>query len=812
MRVRTLLLLAGLPLAALAQPQPYGCHFHHGQTAPFVPLTQGQRAQIDETIARSEVHDILHYDIHLDVTDYAGQTIAGHTTITLKALQPDAEEIVFDLLQLTVDSVVGPDGPMEFTHDGEFLTVTLDPPLAVDEETSITVHYHGHPHKDPEWGGFIFAADYIYNLGIGISTIPPNFGKVWYPCFDSFVERATYTYHVKSADGRRLMGQGDFLGEVQLGGDTVVRSYAMPQPITTHLSAIAVGPYDTHSYVHNSAHGPVPVDLHAKPANLSAMVTRFADLPDAIDACEFWYGPHPFDRVGYVLTTQGALEIPTNIAYPQSMVSQTVDANRDLLAHELGHQWWGNMVTPHVHNHMWLKEGPAEYSGHLLVEWQDGPEAFRNTLKDNLLYILRQAHINDGGYQPLSPMPDPYIYGSHTYYKGAAVMHNLRGYLGDSLFRQATRTIQEQYAYTTMDADDFKDRLEAATGMDLDPFFDAWVFQPGYSVFEVRSWQATDNGGEWTVDLVLDQKLRGADSYHEQVPLDLTLIAPDGTTSEHRIMAGGESSTAQVQAPFQPVMVVLNRYQRLNQARLDHERTLIPGQTVNNVLLPHVDFRLSGVAVPDTTLLRIEHVWAAAGDVLGADVLAVSNTHYWNVDGLWPEGLHLTGRLQYFGNTPTHLDIELLNGDETGICLLHRPSPEHPWEVYDAQTVNAGSLTNGTGIIIIDELRKGQYAFGKTSLNVRVGELDVPEPTPLHVYPVPASDRITVACSVDDPATLVIDILQADGRIVRREVVPAAGAVHLPVDLNGVPPGHYLLRVDTRQGHRLGTARFQVVR
>ena len=58
---------------------------------------------------------------------------------------------------------------------------------------AIDVWYQGSPYQDPYWGGFYFVSDYIYNLGIGLTTIPPNFGKVWYPCFDNFVERATYT-------------------------------------------------------------------------------------------------------------------------------------------------------------------------------------------------------------------------------------------------------------------------------------------------------------------------------------------------------------------------------------------------------------------------------------------------------------------------------------------------------------------------------------------------------------------------------------------------------------------------------------------
>ncbi|MEO8588707.1 MAG: M1 family aminopeptidase, partial [Flavobacteriales bacterium] len=416
---------------AHAQPNPYGCHYfrNHGHTN--APLTAAERTQIDETIARSDTFDILHYDIAIDVTRYSAHTIFAATTVDYRALMPDQTYIRFDLLSLVVDSVTSPDGPLTFAYDGSFLRVDLPVAPVVGEEHALTVHYHGDPHRDPDWGGFYFESNYIYNLGIGLTTIPPNFGKVWYPCFDSFVERATYTYHVKSAGTYRLHGQGTFLGEEQLLGDTVIRSYELPQPITTHLSAIAVANYQDSVYIHTGANGDIPVTLTAKPANLAGMVSRFGDLGSAIDALEYWYGPYPYGRVGYVLTTDGALEIPTNVAYPDFMTTQSVSSNRGLFTHELGHHWWGDVVTPHIHNDMWLKEGPAEYSAHLIEEWIGGEAAFVKVVKDNQLYVLKQAHVDDGGFQPLSPMPDEYIYGTHTYYKGAAVVHNLRGYLGD---------------------------------------------------------------------------------------------------------------------------------------------------------------------------------------------------------------------------------------------------------------------------------------------------------------------------------------------------------------------------------------------
>ncbi|MFT3885797.1 MAG: M1 family aminopeptidase [Flavobacteriales bacterium] len=466
------LLLAGILLlpgaVAIAQPYQYGCHYFRQHPGPL-HVAAADRDLIDATIARSDTFDILHYDIALDVTDVAHGSLSAATTVTFAARLPGRTSITFDLLQLTVDSVRDASGPLAFDRDASFLTVRLPAAAEVGAPQDLTVYYHGTPYRDPNWGGFYFESGYIYNLGIGLTTIPPNFGKVWYPCFDSFVERATYTYHVKSAGTYRAHGQGDFLGEVQLGGDTVVRSFTMQQPIPTHLSAIAAADYQDVDFMHTGVNGDIPVRLTAKPARIAAMQARFADVGSAINACEHWYGPYGWGRVGYVLTTDGALEIPTNVAYPEFMVSQTLAVNRALLTHELGHHWWGDMVTPYTHHDMWLKEGVAEYSAHLVEEWIGGEAAFVKAVKNNQLHVLEQAHVKDGGFQPLSPMPDPYIYGIHTYNKGAAVVHNLRGYLGDELFRTAMQGVQQHHAYGTLTSEQFKDALEAETGVDLDP-------------------------------------------------------------------------------------------------------------------------------------------------------------------------------------------------------------------------------------------------------------------------------------------------------------------------------------------------------
>ncbi|MEO8069407.1 MAG: M1 family aminopeptidase [Flavobacteriales bacterium] len=797
--------------STVAQPYKYGCHYFRNQGDHRYLPTAMEKSQIDETIARSDTFDILHYDINMDVTDYANELIKASTTITYTPLMAGQDFIRFDLFSLTVDSVTDANGPMSYGYDGDFLRVDFLQQPQVGTNYQITVHYRGTPHRDPEWGGFYFEADYIYNLGIGLSTIPPNFGKVWYPCFDSFVERATYTYTVKSAGGRVAHCMGDMVNETLLGGDTVVRTFDFSLPIPTHLSAIAVAAYVDSNYTHTGAYGPVPVRLSAKSNQLNAMSAKLVDLGGAIDACEYWYGQHAFERVGYALTTDGALEIPTNIAYPQFMTGGTEAENRGLYSHELGHHWFGDAVAPRVHNDMWLKEGPAEYASHLFEEWLYGEDAFVKVVKDNQLFVLEQAHLQDGGFQALSPMPDAYIYGLHTYYKGAAVLHNLRGYLGDSLFRVGLHYVQEQLAFNDMTPQQFRDTLEAGTGADLHPFFDAWVFAPGFAAFVVDDMTAAQNGGQWNVDLLLRQKLRGTSAWHHQVPLDLTLVGANWQRQEFRVMADDEFSNVSVTADFEPVMAILNGHNRLNQARMDYEFT-IPANGSFPSVLPYTKFRLYDQNLVDTALFRVEHIWSGPdADNLGYGVDELSDTHYWTVDGIWPAGTELQGKLYYDATDATDLDFPVYGATEADAILVYRATASDPWELYPDLVASLGSLTDGIGNFTMNNLRKGQYAFARGSAVIGIADHEQPSGQ-LQVFPVPVNDMLTVRGQCATSATALFDVFDAAGRLVLRSTAKVSGGFEQRIAVADLPPGSFSIVARTANGEQLGTARFEVAR
>ena len=718
------------------------CHDQHAQASEraFLPANN---YDMGPSIARSDSFDVQHYELFLDLTSYSQQSMEALAVIDFQVLQGGGTRVWWDLSDLEVDSVLWNGASVPFHQWGDELHVDALSPMEEGDAVTLEIAYGGQPGDDPYWGGMYFAADLIYNLGIGLTSIPPNFGRVWYPCFDNFVERATYTYHLQTADGRRAHNQGHLVEELSLGGDTLLSTWALDHPIPTHLSAIAIGPYVDHDYIHSGAYGDIPVRLTSKAEDSNLMQSKFAELEFAIDACEFWWGPYAWERVGYVLTTDGALEIPTNIAYPRSMVEQGLFANGDLFAHELGHHWWGDVVAPTIHNHMWLKEGPAEYSSHLFVEWKDGHEAFVDLVKDNQQFVLEECHIQDEGFHPLSPMPDAEIYGRHTYYKGASVLHNLRAYMGDSLFRHAMQNVLAERFDSHMDVEDFEVLLADASGMNMTPFFDAQVLQPGFSTWVVDSTSTSPENGCFATTLYLHQKLRACSGFHENEPLDVTLWDAQWDTTLVHARVGGEFDeiTFWHETPIE--LLGLNADGRLNQGRLD--QTLAIHEPTGLTNLTWVDMRVGCDEIDDadSVLVRIEHHWAAPDQGPSASYVdQLSGNHFWVVDGTWddssPSAPILDARLTYVGNGENDLDFDLYGDTEEGGFLAWRPRAGAPWVQYPDYDWQAGSLANGTGVFKVSRLRKGQYAFAKGDVSVAVVESSQDEeglmafPNPCH--------------------------------------------------------------------------------
>jgi len=783
-----------------AQPRINGCHHGYQHASVIKPFASEKWKAM---MQRSDTFDIIDYQLDISVIDFSNQRIYARCEVKFTSKMNQIGMIPFDLLKFQIDSIKQQQTHLAFTYDSLTLNIQLLQNLQMGDTSSIQIWYQGRPTPDPSWGGFKFDGSYAYNLGIGLNSNPYNMGRSWFPCFDNFVERATMGINISSKLPKRGYAIGTFLGEQLIGLDTVIRSYRMNQPVTTYISHMAVSEYAQVDYVVNGLN----YQLVSKSADSSAMKNTFSTLPAAVDALSFWWGPYPWERVGYIITPQGAMEHPTSIAYPRSTaVGGNSTGHQDLMSHELGHCWWGDLVTLKEPNDMWIKEGNAEYSGHLFGEFQLGRQIFIDKVKTNFRDVLRTAHLDDGGFQPLSGIPYQYTYGTHTYYKGAAMIHNMRAYLGDSLFGLGQRSVLQAFPYSAINAAEYRDQLTLATGKDMTDFFDAWIYQPGYSAFEVNKVTIDSiQSNQFILDCVIEQKLRGTNILHKNVPIQISFYDTAWNKISFRELVNGKIDTIQITCPFRPVYWVVNEENLLNLAQLHHSLSIT--STLSNFTLPYADFVLNTNAVQAIQPYKFiaEHYWVAPDSIVNNPLGAqISNSHYWRVGGSFGRKLPGTMRFEYNAFSAPRLDADLVTVNEDSLILLYRPNPEVDWIKHPYYTkITLFNSFDGNGFIRVDSLYAGEYAFANGSLPMITSQDQIQkEEKSLEIsfFPNPVRSQLHLQFSQKIHTALRYQIFNLSGSLLLSGSVTTAEEV-AEIDLSNFENGVYLIHLSDDQGN-----------
>ena len=795
-----LFLLLVFPIITNAQPSKKRIASYHMQSQiPMRPLTAAEKEQMEMSEERSDSIDLLNYIIDLEVIDFASRHINGICTIEFELIEPSTAEMVLDLLQLSIDSIQINGTTVSYEYDGDLITIPFTEPLDPEATHTVSISYNGTPTVAASgFGGMAFEGGVAYNLGIGLGENPYNYGRSWFPCFDNFVERATFDLNIETADGRRAYCSGHFVEEVELPDGHIRRSYRIDLPLTTYLVGVAVSDYTVLESSHTGQYGTYPIELIAHSGDMGDVDESFQYLPEAIDCAEHWFGPYVWGRVGFVMTPVGAMEHSNNIAYPLSVaLSGPTENMNGLMSHELMHHWWGNVTTLSSPANMWIKEGNAEYGSHLFTEYTFGREAFIQQVKANHQDVLATAHLDDDGFHPLSGIPYEHTYGTHTYNKGASMLHNMRTYMGDSLFSFAQTAVLQDFAFDAINAEQYRDHLSLISGIDMGPFFDAWIFGTGYSNFEIETMDVIPQGDGFEVDLTVQQKLRAADNLHNEVPIFVTFFSDDWEEYTTKMTASGEFSSASLEIPFEPAMTVLNHNQELNIGRtnrlyrINEEGALNIGGTGL--------FSLTAQELPDSALFNIVHHWTAADPYSAPGEIEVSNTHFWTVRGIAPEGFSVDAVVRFNGGE-SQLDHELVqNGIET-VRMLYRPDSESEWQVYPNATITP--LGNG-GLVRLEPFIPGDYTLANVYINVNTEDVSVVGAIKLSPNPADQLVQLEVIANDNDLSeNYQITLFDSQGQLLKELNYPATQ--HLTVDLTttDLPNGAYIIDVYNGVTHK----------
>lgn len=750
---------------------------------------------------RSDTIDVLNYNVTLTITDFTNKVISGNCKVTFRSKLNGINNLSLDLLAMNIDSIEDELGAnLLYSYNDTLVNVIL-PSTMNDTDTSfVVVYYNGAPVMDPSsWGGFYWSNGYAFNLGVGFESIPHNYGRVWHPCFDNFAEHATYDYSITTNAGKRAYCNGYLVNET-INGSDITRVWKLEEPICSYLAGINVANYThvTQSYLSTVTGLTTPMWLVAVPSDTTNFKNSFIHLPDAMEAFEVGYGPYEWNKVGFSLVpfSSGAMEHATNISYPQAVINGST-TYETLMAHELSHHWWGNLVTCEIAEEMWINEGMAAYSEKWFLEYLYGPTAYFNEVRTNHKNVLWKAHIDDGGFWALADVPLPVTYGTTTYDKGADVVHTMRSYMGDSLFFLGLQTIIANNQFQNISSAGFRDQLNAINGVDVSDFFNDWIFNPGFPQFSIDSTIVIPNGGNFDVTIYVKQKLRGAIDFYTNVPLNVFFRDQNWNLQTRSILVTGETSSFTFTLPFEPIYSALNEDEKISDA-ITAENVIISSNGLHSI--PHANFSITTYSVTDSVFVRVEHNWVAADDFQNANFLIqISPDRYWRVHGIDLDKMYSTGRFIFNGTTTGagNLDAGLMvdHGSvlfhEDSLVLLYRSSPAQDWSVYPYHQIQTQATeTDKVGAVLIDSLKQGDYALGIITSTVGIHTIE--ENKKLSVFPNPAKDLLTVSYNAALSENMTLEIIDLNGKLISRTAFNSKQAI---LDVSLLSPAVYIVQL-----------------
>ena len=662
---------------------------------------------------RSDTIDVLDYQIHLEITDFSKKSLNGYTIVTCSPKQNNVTRLKLDLLHYSIDSISLNNTRLKYTYNDTLVNIDLDQQFNTSDTFSVKVSYHGKSKKDPSgWGGIYFGSDYAFNLGIGFKDNPHNIGRYWFPCFDNFKERSTYSIYLTTPNHLYGSSIGTLISSTPLPNNKTEWYWKMEQTIPTYLAMFAVANYTVTHDSYNGINRTIPIELYAKPSDTINLNASFIHLKQAMSVFENLYGPYAFNKIGYTVVnfSSGAMEHAGNITYPNNSIDGLL-TNESLMTHELAHQWWGNYATTLTPQDMWLNEGMASFSSNYFIEKIYGWETAKLKVKNTLFNILKKAHIDEGGYLAVSGVPHELTYGSHVYDKGALVAQNLRMLLGDENFGPALSTFLKSKAFNNMTSLEFRDYLQNISPANVNGFFNGWVFNGGFPDYKIDSIHTVSASDGYKITLTINQKLNNAPTQFTDIPIEIVIYDTLFNTETRSILVGPNKTISQITSKLNPAFISLNGNNKLCYATTDDTKIL---KSVGTVAFKNAMWNINIESLTDSVLIKIERHWADPDPQfnLNSQGYTLYGHQFWKVDGIWKDSFKSNGHFFYIRNTMKgYLDFS----KEQNLVLLYRSSPSNNWEEYPYYKESTLENTpDGLGKISLSMILKGEYALAKS--------------------------------------------------------------------------------------------------
>ena len=512
-------------------------------------ITWGPLPQGTPHAERQHPYDLFHQVIQVRF-DWKRHAVIGRTTLSIKPTGAPLTEASFDAVDMTFSNVSDNHGrKLSYAYEKGSITVRF--PAPVTDSVRVVLDYQTVKPRSGVY--FIDRVHYLWTQGETEAT------RFWVPTYDYPNDRTTWEMLITTDANEKALSNGRLVGSRKVANG-VEWHWLQDKPASTYLMSVSTGPY----VVLNDKYEDVPINYWTYPDSVDAAWRGFNATPRAMGVytrktgvrypwAKYDQSVAPDYIFGGMENVTATTQLDDGILHPAWAEPQ---ANADaLVAHELGHQWYGDLLTTRTWAHIWLNEGFATLMEQIFTEEDKGAdEGAWNRMNSHNAVINADRNAR----RPLvfdRWVNDPFelFFSGHIYPKGATVMQMLRHQLGDSLFWKSMNRYTLDHMYSTVTTEDLQRAFEQTTGRDYDQFFKQWVYGAGMPAYSVKSVIATTQQNEsyvaWQVDEV---QPRDSLTGYFDADVDVEVLTASGPVRGVVQMRDGQG-TLSMKVPSEPL-------------------------------------------------------------------------------------------------------------------------------------------------------------------------------------------------------------------------------------------------------------------
>lgn len=469
-------------------------------TAPAIQA-KTQPIAIPYQPAPTKLYDLLHTKLEVSL-DWERQQLQGVATIQLKPHFYPQQQLVLDAHHFTIHRVSLVNNKKKdalYTYNDHQLTIQLDRLYTREETLTIEISYTTRSipkkHKQQlgsEQGIYFIQGDDKHRIPQQAWTQgEPNTSSYWFPTIDAPNQRLTQEVYVTVEERFKTLSNGILVYSTLNDNHTRTDYWRMELPHAPYLFMLAVGEF----VEIEDEWSDIPISYYVAPTYAPYAKTIFEHTPEMLDFfSEKLDYPFPWPKYSQMIVRDyvaGAMENTTAVIFTEAIqgdertLLDKPDRGR-IIAHELFHHWFGNLITCNTWGQLALQESFAEWGAHLWYEHHHGIYE-----RDRLIDTSIKSYLEEFKTKQMSVIRDHYqapidMFDKHTYSKGSLILHMLQTYIGQEAFLESLSQYLKRHAFSSTDIYQLHRVFEDVTGQDLNWFFNQWFLVPGHPILQVE--------------------------------------------------------------------------------------------------------------------------------------------------------------------------------------------------------------------------------------------------------------------------------------------------------------------------------------